>query len=296
MCRDGSLAAAGRWPPTIGPERPLIFAHRGGAKLAPENTLAAFDRGLEAGADGLELDVRLSRDGLPVVSHDATLDRTTDASGPVSAMTAVQLAAVDAGYRFSRDGSFPWRGRGLGVPSLAEVLARYPARPLIVEMKVDSEEMARATVDVVRAAGALDRVCLGSFGRRVLEAARSYEPRLATGAAGTETRLALYRSRIGWTVKGAPYRAYQVPERRGPTSIVSRRFIHAAHRAGVLVQVWIVDRPEDIRRLFDWGVDAVITDRPDAAVETLQGWVRERDAERQRARQGQWGGAGKRGK
>ena len=64
----------------------------------------------------------------------------------------------------------------------------------------------------------------------------------------------------------------------------------------MLVQVWIVDRPEDIRRLFDWGVDAVITDRPDAAVETLQGWVRERDAERQRARQGQWGGAGKRGK
>jgi glycerophosphoryl diester phosphodiesterase len=277
MRRGSNPPATRHWPPTTGRDRPLIFAHRGGAKLAPENTLAAFDRGLEAGADGLELDVRLSRDGLPVVNHDATLDRTTDASGPVSGMTAGQLAAVDAGYRFSRDGSFPWRGRGLGVPSFSEVLARYPACPLIVEMKVDSEEMARATIDAVRAAGAIDRVCLGSFGRRALEAARWYEPRLATGAAGAETRLALYRSRIGWTVKGVPYRAYQVPERRGLTSIVSRRFIRAAHRAGVLVQVWIVDRPEDIRRLLDWGIDGIITDRPDVAVRTAQRWIRERD-------------------
>ena len=280
MRRSSSLPAAGHSPATTGLDRPLIFAHRGGAKLAPENTLAAFDRGLEAGANGLELDVRLSRDGLPVVNHDATLDRTTDACGPVSGMTARQLAAVDAGYRFSPDGSFPWRGRGLGVPTLSEVLARYPACPLIVEMKVDSEEMARATVDVVRAAGAIDRVCLGSFGRRVLEAARSYEPRLATGAAGTETRLALYRSRIGWTVRGVPYQVYQVPERRGSTSIVSRRFIRAAHRAGVLVQVWIVDRPEDIRRLLDRGVDGIITDRPDVAAETLQRWMRERGENR----------------
>jgi glycerophosphoryl diester phosphodiesterase len=242
------------------PERPLIFAHRGGAKLAPENTLAAFDRGLEAGADGLELDVRLSRDGLPVVSHDATLDRTTDARGPVSAMTARQLAVVDAGYRFSRDGSFPWRGRGLGVPSLTEVLARYPACPLIIEMKVDSEEMARATVDVVRAAGALDRVCLGSFGRRVLEAARSYEPRLATGAAGTETRPTLYRSRIGWTVKER-HTGLPVPERRGLTSVVSKRFIRARIEPGAGAGV---DRrptgghPAAARQ----GVDAVITAGP----------------------------------
>jgi len=286
MRSDGNLPATSPWPPRVAPGRPLVFAHRGGAKLAPENTLAAFDRGLEAGADGLELDVRLSRDGLPVVSHDATLDRTTDARGPVSAMTAGQLASVDAGYRFSRDGSFPWRGRGLGVPSLSEVLARYPACSLIVEMKVDSEEMARVTIDAVRAAGALDRVCLGSFGQRVLQAARSYEPRIATGAAGAETRRALQRSRIGWTVRGVPYRAYQVPERRGLTSIVSKRFIGAAHRAGVLVQVWIVDRPDDIRRLLDWGVDAVITDRPDVAVQTVQEWIRA-------GREGRGGGEGK---
>jgi glycerophosphoryl diester phosphodiesterase len=278
MSRDSTSS---RWPPTTGFNRPLIFAHRGGAKLAPENTLAAFDRGLEAGADGLELDVRLSRDALPVVSHDATLERTTNASGPVSDMTARQLAAVDAGYRFSRDGAFPWRGRGLGVPTLPEVLARYPACPLIVEMKVDSVEMAEATIHAVRAAGAIDRVCLSSFGRQALDVARSYEPRIATGAAGAETRRALNRSRVGWTVTGAPYRAYQVPERRGLTSIVSRRFIRAAHRAGVLVQVWIVDRPEDIRRLLGWGVDGIITDRPDVAVETLRGWIRDRGADEQ---------------
>jgi glycerophosphoryl diester phosphodiesterase len=278
MRMDRSLPATRHLPPTAGIRgRPLVFAHRGGAKLAPENTLAAFDRGLEAGADGLELDVQLSRDGLPVVNHDLDLGRTTNATGPVSGMTARELAAVDAGYRFSRDGSFPWRGRGLGVPTLAEVLARYRACPLIVEMKVDNEEMARATVDAVRAAGAVDRVCLGSFGGRALAAARSYEPRLATGAAGKEARLALYRSRIRWPARKVPYQACQVPERRGLTRIVSRRFIRAVHGAGALVQVWIVDEPQDIRRLLDWGVDGIITDRPDVAVLTVREWIGERE-------------------
>ena len=107
--------------------RPRIYAHRGGCALGPENTIAAFDLGLAAGADGLELDVRLSADGIPVVVHDATLDRTTDASGPVSARTAEELARVDAGCRFTDDaGGFPFRGRGIGVPALVDVLRRYP--------------------------------------------------------------------------------------------------------------------------------------------------------------------------
>src|SRR5215210_8056999 len=97
--------------------RPLVYAHRGGAKLRPENTLASFDNGLALGADGLELDVRLSRDGQVVVHHDAALDRTTNASGPVADRTAAELAMVDAGYRFeARDGAasrFPFRGTGI---------------------------------------------------------------------------------------------------------------------------------------------------------------------------------------
>src|SRR5687767_4552870 len=140
--------------------RPLVFAHRGGCALGPENTIAAFDLGMAAGADGLEFDVHLSADGVAVVCHDDTLDRTTGGSGPVRARTAVELARVDAGYHFvDEHGGYPFREREVGIPSLRDVLRRYPDIPIIVEMKVDSPEMGEAVAADVRAAGAADRVC-----------------------------------------------------------------------------------------------------------------------------------------
>ncbi|MBI2835680.1 MAG: glycerophosphodiester phosphodiesterase [Acidobacteria bacterium] len=245
--------------------RPLVFAHRGGASLAPENTFPAFERGLEAGADGLELDVRLSRDGTAVVHHDPTLDRTTSASGRVDHLTARELAGVDAAYRFNAAEGYPLRGRGIGIPTLRAVLDRYRDRRLIIEMKCDVAALARAVIDEVRAAGAVDRVCLGAFPLFVLLAARRYEPQIATSASREETRLALYRSRVRWPITRAAYRAYQVPEIVKGRRIVSPRFIRHAHRAGLPVQVWTINEAPDMHRLLEWGVDALITDRPDLA-------------------------------
>lgn len=257
--------------------RPLVYAHRGGAALRPENTIASFDHGLSLGADGLELDVRLSRDGVVVVHHDDTLDRTTGGSGRLSALTADELGRVDAGHWF-RPGAgpeeFPFRGQGLGVPRLGDVLSRYPGIPLIIELKVNQPELAKRAVDEVRAAGAIDRVAFGSFGRRVLAAAREYEPRIATGASQEEARWALYRSWIGWPLGATPYRELQVPEQSGATRITSPRFIAHAHRAGLPVKVWTINDAEDMRRLLRWGADAIISDRPDVAVAV----VREREA------------------
>ncbi|OQA87983.1 MAG: Glycerophosphoryl diester phosphodiesterase [bacterium ADurb.Bin236] len=245
--------------------RPLVFAHRGGAKLAPENTLAAFDRGLEAGADGLELDVRLTRDLQPVVCHDATLDRTTDATGPLRAYDASDLAGVDAGFHFrGPQGDWPYRGRGVRLPLLADVLARYGHLPLIVELKEADLELARAVVRLF-AAAAPSRACTGSFYGPPLREVRRLAPAVPTGASGWEVRMALYRSWLRWPSDGVPYRALQVPERREAHRIVSPRFVRAAHRAGVAVQVWVVDEPDRIRRLLGWGVDGIITDRPDVA-------------------------------
>jgi glycerophosphoryl diester phosphodiesterase len=252
--------------PAVFADHPLVFAHRGGAALAPENTLAAFDCGLALGADGLELDVRLSRDGVAVVHHDPNLDRTTDASGPVGARTAAELARVDAGARFESRGASPFRGQGIGVPTLAEVLARYPRARIIVELKEDTEALARAVVGDVQRAGAGDRASLGSFGSRTIAAVRRLAPELATSATRAEVRLALYRSRVRWPVVRPRYHALQVPERSGGTTIVTPRFVADAARAGVLVQVWTVDDPSDMRRLIDWGVMGIITDRPDLAV------------------------------
>jgi glycerophosphoryl diester phosphodiesterase len=227
--------------------RPLVFAHRGGSALAPENTMAAFDNGLAHGADGLELDVHLSRDGKVVVHHDRTLDRTTRLRGPIADRTSGELRAAS-------------------VPMLAEVLARHRDVRVIVELKVNSDDLARTAVDVVRQADAVDRVCFGSFGWRVLRSVRALEPAIATSAAPAEVRWALYRSRCRWPVTHVAYDGYQVPELGGGTRVVSERFVRDAHRADLAVQVWTVDSEEAARRLLGWGVDALITDRPDVIV------------------------------
>ena len=227
--------------------RPLVFAHRGGSALAPENTIAAFDNGLALGADGLELDVHLSRDGVVVVHHDRLLDRTTALRGPIAKRSAAELRRAE-------------------VPTLAEVLARYRDPRIIIEMKVNTAELAAAVIEVVRQAGAVGRVCLGSFGLRVLRAARAIEPAIATSGAREEVRWALYRSWLRWPVSRVAYGGYQIPEFAGHSRVVSARFVEDAHDAGLGVQVWTVDDAESARRLLGWGVDALITDRPDIIV------------------------------
>jgi glycerophosphoryl diester phosphodiesterase len=224
--------------------RPLVFAHRGGAALAPENTLVAFENAVALGADGIELDVRASSDGRVVVHHDRTLERTTPWRGPVSARTADELACVN-------------------VPELAQVLHACRDLRVIIEIKVNERAFGRLVVEQLRRAGAVDRACVGAFRRAVLQAIRAEEPALATSAALEEVRLALYRSWLRRPVRHTAYVGYQIPERRGATRVVSPRFIADSHRAGLGVQVWTVNDESDARRLLDWGVDALITDRPD---------------------------------
>jgi glycerophosphoryl diester phosphodiesterase len=225
----------------------MVFAHRGGSALAPENTIAAFDNGLACGADGLELDVHLSSDGRAVVHHDRTLERTTTLCGPIAERTADDLSRVN-------------------VPTLDDVLTRYRNVRVIIELKVNSPELALAVIAAVRGADAVERVCLGSFGWRVLRAARAIEPAIATSAAREEVRWALYRSWMRWPARRAAFNGYQIPEFASTTRVVSPRFVEYAHEAGLGVQVWTVDTEADAHRLLGWGVDALITDRPDIVV------------------------------
>lgn len=270
----------------VPPTTPLVFAHRGGAKLGPENTLAAFAQGLALGADGIECDIHLSRDGVPVVIHDATLERTTDGRGLVAAHTADELARLDAGFAFQQDGGWPFRGRGIGVPRLADVLRLVGDRRVILEMKDDGAELARAVVDVVRRANMVEQACLGSFHQRALDTVRALLPELATSASVTEVRWTLYRSWAHWPgFRSGRHVAFQVPERAGRLTVVTPRFVRQVHHEGRVVQVWVVDTPEDCRRLLAWGVDGLISDRPDIAVAERDAFVATRDgrAERQRS-------------
>jgi glycerophosphoryl diester phosphodiesterase len=252
-----------------------VFAHRGGAKLAPENTIAAIENGMALGSDGFECDVHLSRDAVPVVIHDPTLDRTTDAAGPVSLRTARELGDVDAGFRFGPDQDFPFRGRGIGVPPLEELLRRVPDGRIIIEMKTGQAELARAVIDVLKRTRAVERACVGSFNKEGLDVIRAEAPEIMTSASEIEARWTLYRSWARWPLGSTrPYIAFQVPERAGKLKVISSAFLAQAHRDGGRVDVWVVDRPEDITRLFDAGVDGVISDRPDLAVPARDAWVR----------------------
>jgi glycerophosphoryl diester phosphodiesterase len=155
------------------------------------------------------------------------------------------------------------------------VLARHTQALVIVEIKDGTGACAAAVVDSVRRARALDRVCVGSFSLLALKAVRAREPQMVTGAARKEGQWALYRSWIGLSPGRVAYRAFQVPEQAGRLKVVTPRFVGAAHKADIAFHVWTINEETDMRRLFDWGVDGIITDRPGVAVRVRDQWVRQ---------------------
>jgi glycerophosphoryl diester phosphodiesterase len=251
-------------------DTPIAVAHRGGSRLRPENTLAAFDHGAALGADAFECDVHLSKDDEVVVIHDPTLDRTTDATGPVAARSARELAEVDAGFNFRGAEGHPYRGRGIGVPTLRELLTRHPSMPVIVEIKGDDPRTARRTVEVIREVGAVERVVIGGFSRVVLDVVRREAPEIPTGASGPEVRSAVRRATFGLAPRPSPFEVFHAPFIWFGKQRFGRRFVRAARRAGRPVQAWIVDREDHMRTLLDWGVTGLISDRPDVAVEVVR--------------------------
>jgi len=264
-------------PPVFAGSEPLVFGHRGGARIGPENTLVAFRRAMACGADGIECDVRLSADDVPVVIHDATLDRTTDAAGPVLAHTAAALARVDATCRFAAPDAASAVAGPEGVPTLRDVLRALPSARVIIELKDDSPRLATLVAALVDELGAVDRVCVGSFHQRVLDAARAAAPALTTSASRREAQWTLARAWLRWPwARRRPYRAFQVPERAGRLHVVTPAFVAQAHRNRALVQVWTVNTAGDVGRLLALGVDGVISDRPDLAVPARDAFVQSR--------------------
>jgi glycerophosphoryl diester phosphodiesterase len=253
--------------------RPLAFAHRGGSLLWPENTMAAFRGAVEMGYEYLETDVHASRDGIIVTIHDATLDRTTDGSGSVSDRTLAEIKRCDAGYRFSLDGgsTFPLRGQGLTVPTLAEVAEAFPNVRLNVDIKQKEPPIVDAMVALIDEHSLHDRILVASFQDEVVRAFRERAGgTVATSAAMGEARRFWLASRVGLAgLLATPYDALQVTPRYGRLTIVDGRFVRAAHRRGLDVHVWTVDDAGEMRQMLALGVDGLMSDRPDLLVEVL---------------------------
>lgn len=240
--------------------RPII-AHRGASGSAPENSLPAFRLAAELGADAFELDVRLTADRVPVLLHDRTLDRTTDRTGPLRALTLEQLAGVDAGTRFTRDGgrSYPFRGADTRIPTLQDVLRAFPEMPCMVEVKEpEAQEAVRQVVLEERAA---ERCVIASEYYEALRVFR--EPPFAVAAAGAEIG-ALYRAVLFRRVPASvPYRCLSVPVRHRGLPVPTRAFVAAARRLGRPVHVWTVNRPATARLLWSRGVAGIVTNYPE---------------------------------
>lgn len=241
---------------------PLLFAHRGGSALAPENTLAAFEAAVETwGADVLEMDVRLSREGELVVIHDATVNRTTNGTGAVRDQTLAELRALDAGARFvDLEGRTSFRGRGVRIPLFTEVLDRFPTTRLNVDAK-DPEAQPRL-VQLLNERGEEDRVLLASAEEEGRADALGY--RGPVSATRRQIRSFFLSHRLPG---GGPYTpatdALQIPYRWEGRQVTTPELIREAHRRNLPVHVWTVDDPARMEELLGWDADGIQTDRPD---------------------------------
>lgn len=251
--------------PLLDPDARVVIAHRGASAEAPENTLPAFETAVRHGADSIELDVRLTADGAPVVIHDDILDRTTDRTGPVAALTLAELRAVDAGWSFTPDGgrTHPFRGGEVRIPTLGEVLWAFPRLTVLAEIKEPAAQ--EAVRRVLLQEDAAERCVVASEYREALLAFD--QPPFARGASGPEISALYWAAMLRRRRPAAGYRLLSVPLRHRGVPVPTRGFIAAARASGCPVHVWTVDSPDTARRLWRRGVSGIVTNVPGTMVE-----------------------------
>lgn len=248
--------------------KPLVIAHRGGAGLWPENTLFALQEAAKLGADLSEIDVHMSRDGVLVAIHDASVDRTTNAKGLVQELTLAELKRLDAGYHWTNDGghTFPFRGRGITIPSLNEVFSAFPQRVISLEIKQTESPVVATLRETINHHGKSKQVLVSAFDARTMKVFRRLCPKIASAATDSEIHRFLRLSRTYLdrfsSVKAT---AFEVP-----FAAASACFIKAAHKKNKRVDVWTVNEVEEMAQLLAWKVDGILTDYPDRLINLLQ--------------------------
>lgn len=249
-------------PVTIS-RRPILYAHRGAASELPENTLASFERGLEAGSDALELDVHMTADGHIVVSHDPSGERMCGVRREIRRATLAEVLRWDAGHGFvAEDGSHPHRGQGHRIPTLNDVLARFPDVPLNIDLKQTRPPMAREAIAVIRRYRAEERVTLASFRLAPLISARRAGYRGPTALAQAEVALLLYSPMAVFRRLPFTGQAVQIPVRARGVELASREIIDKCHALGLRVDFWTINDVAEAMRLIALGADGIMTDDP----------------------------------
>ena len=268
--------------------RVIAYAHQGGAWEAPSSTLYAIASALESGATGIELDVHATADGRLVVTHDPTVDRTTDQAGAIADLTYDELSRLDNAYWWApgadvspglADGDYPFRGRApqdhrFGIALLEEVLEEFPGVVLNLDIKQTAPVVApyeEALAAMLRRFGRVDDVIVASFLDTATDNFSTFAPEVPTSA-GTVAVAAFYQAvQAGATPAPLTHVALQVPARFGEMTLVDARFVEVAHEQGLAVHVWTIEDEDAMRHLCALGVDGIITDRPSALAGVLEG-------------------------
>jgi glycerophosphoryl diester phosphodiesterase len=266
----------------------IAYAHQGGAWEGPSSTLFAIRGALAAGASGIELDVHATADGVLVVCHDTTVDRTTDGTGAIADLTLAELRALDNAYEWVpgadvtpglESSEYPYRGRApgdrqFGIATLEEVLEEFPGTVLNLDIKQTAPVVApyeETLARLLRRFGRTDDIIVASFLDAATDAFSAVAPEIPTSA-GTAAVAAFYQAVVAGD-EPPPMRhvALQVPRKFGELVVIDERFVEAAHRADLAVHVWTIEEEAEMEQLCDLGVDGIITDRPTALVDVLRG-------------------------
>lgn len=231
--------------PDLDPHGPIAFAHRGGNRVAPENTVAAFEHSVGLGFRHLETDVHLSRDGVLVAFHDADLERTCGIAANIAELTWSEISELRVDDREP-------------IPRMIDLLDRWPDLRYNIDCKSDAA--VEPLIGLIDERSLLPQICLGSFSLRRL---RRLRERLGSGLLTAMAPQEIAILKFAGRLPGSARRAAQVPTSRGRLTIVDERFVRHSHRADFPVHVWTINDAPTMHRLFDLGVDGVMTDDVD---------------------------------
>lgn len=254
-----------------------VIAHQGGNLERPDSTFIAFDHAISVGADILEMDLHLTRDGEVVVMHDARVDRTTDGQGRIRDLTLAEIKQLNAAYwwpyhplddvakeRVPGEMDFPFRSAQPTIPTFREMLERYPGHRFIIDLKDNSDDLRDATMALIEEYNRWHSILIGSFHNDTLAVVRAEYPEAMTLATETQVRTlyVLHWLRLEHLMR-TPVKGLAIPMRAGPINLATPRFVAAVRRTGIPIYFWTINEDEDMRKLIELGVDGIITDRPE---------------------------------
>jgi glycerophosphoryl diester phosphodiesterase len=228
------------------------------------------------GADVLEMDAHITKDGEIVLMHDEKVDRTTDGSGLIEYLIFAELKQLDAAYKWSNDdgATFPFRGKGIQVPALRELFEKFPDKRYLIEIKLTKNPIHKPMCDLIREYDMQEKVVIASFHDDSMALFRETCPEVATSASKGEVTPLVILGKLflsGWF--SPQYQSLQVPWETSESygiPIMTERFIREAHAKNLHVEPWTVDDPELMKQYIQWGVDGIITDRPDVMMDVLK--------------------------